>query len=116
MSPTKRAKPKPKQPEGLIGLFGHFWIDDPENAGERMIQFIFRIIRKLEGERYVVQYYSYLDGGPAAVGVHPEAELLGRNVRLYADKEVWIEIFKEEDRSYWHLRKIRQQKAVHHEH
>lgn len=107
MSTTKRTKPK--QPEGLIGLFGHFWIDDPKDTGERMIQFVFQIIRKMEGERYVVQYYDWF-GDRSAVGVHPETELLGPDVRLYADGEVWFSVFEEESKNYWRRHEIKREK------
>lgn len=85
-------KSKPKQTpsvEGLIGLFGHTYIVDPENTDERTIQYQFRIIRKLEPDRYIIQYFSFLDGSPDCLGVMPETELLGPSVKLYATAELW---------------------------
>jgi len=80
---------KKRRPEGLIDLFGHTYIADPDDPEQRTIQYQFRIIRRMRGERYVVQYFSFLDGGPTNVGVMTEAELLGPDVKLYADQELW---------------------------
>jgi hypothetical protein len=78
---------KTRQPEGLIGLFGHAYVAD-EHVG-RTIQYQFEIIRRMEGDRYVIQYFSFLDGSPTNVSVMTEAELLGPDVRLYATTELW---------------------------
>ena len=86
--------------EGLIGLFGHIYIADPENPSVKMIQFQFQIIRKMEGERYVVQYFSFLDGGPTCVGVYPQAELLGPNSKLYVNIELWNEAYEKDCHRY----------------
>jgi len=85
-------KSRPKQipsVEGLIGLFGHTYIADPKNTDEQMIQYQFQIIRKLEPDRYIIQYFSFLDGSPTNLGVMPETELLGPSVKLYATAELW---------------------------
>ena len=79
---------------GLIGLFGHTYIDDREAPGETMIEYQFKIIRKMEGDRYVFQYFSFLDGEPTEVGVMTEAELLGPNVKLYATAELWLHAYE----------------------
>ena len=88
------AKAKP-EPEGLVGFFGHTYIDDPKNLEDRMIQYQFRIIRKMDTGRYVIQYYSFMDGSPNALGVMTEAELLGDAVRLYPDAETWNTAYNE---------------------
>jgi hypothetical protein len=75
--------------EGLIGLFGHTYIPDPQNAERLALQYQFKIIRKMEGNRYVVQYFSFMDGDPTNVGVCQESELLGPNVKLYATEQLW---------------------------
>ena len=94
--PTKQPEP---QPEGLIGLFGHTYVPDPDDPQASMIQFQFEIIRKLEGARYVIQYFSFFDGTETNLGVLPEAELLGPNVKLYATAELWnLGYEKESDR------------------
>jgi hypothetical protein len=82
-------KSKP-QPEGLIGLFGHTYIADPDNADATIIQCQFQIIRKMDGDRYVVQYFSWLDGSSTECGVYPESQLLGPDVKLYANQELWL--------------------------
>lgn len=92
--------------EGLVGLFGHTYIPDPENADERIIQYQFRIVRKMEGERYVVQYYSCWDGDPTSVGVYSEAELLGPNVRLYLHDVLWRDAFTEENERWARRRRV----------
>ena len=51
--------------EGLIGLFGHTYVPDKDgDEGDLMIQYQFEVIRKLEPERYVIQYFGWLDGRP----------------------------------------------------
>lgn len=86
---------KVKQPEGLIGLFGHTYITDPDDADALMIQYQFRIIRKMDGDRYVIQYFSFWDGEPTNLGVMTEAELLGPSVKLYATTELWNHTYEE---------------------
>jgi hypothetical protein len=63
-----------------------------------MIQYQFQIIRKMEGDRYVFQYFSFLDGSPTQVGVMTEAELLGPNVKLYANQELWLWAYEKESK------------------
>jgi hypothetical protein len=91
---TKTEKPKPKKRRGvgLLDLLGHTYVDDRERSGQRMIQYQFEIIRRMHGDRYVVQYFSFATGDPTQVGVMTEAELLNKeNARLYADAEIWRE-------------------------
>ena len=45
----------------------------------------------MDETRYVIQYYSYVDGGPSKLGVMSEAELLGPDVKLYPTSELWKE-------------------------
>jgi hypothetical protein len=75
--------------EGLVGFFGHSYIEDPDTPGQKMIQYQFRIVRKMDESRYVIQYYSFMDGSPNVLGVMAETELLGDTVRLYPDAETW---------------------------
>lgn len=67
---------------GLIGLYGHTFVN-----GE--VQYQFQIIRSLKGDRYVIQYFSFLDGSPTNLGVMSEAEMLGPDTKLYATCELW---------------------------
>jgi hypothetical protein len=90
-----------QQDDGLIGLFGHTYIDDPDKPSVKMIQFQFRIIRKMEGDRYVIQYFSWLDGSATKVGVMPEAELLGESVKLYANAELWNAAYETSHKHNW---------------
>jgi hypothetical protein len=76
-----------KRTHGLIDLFGHLYT--PDDTGGKMIEYQFKIIRKLDGGRYVVQYFSFWDGGPTNLGVMKESELLGPDVKLYATAELW---------------------------
>jgi hypothetical protein len=73
---AKRAKKQPR-PEGLIGLFGHTYIVDPDDQDERMIQYQFQIIRRMDAGRYVFQYFSFMDGSPTQVGVMSETGASG---------------------------------------
>lgn len=88
---SKAEQKAKQQPEGMIGLFGHTYVVDPDNADSTMIQYQFQIIRKMDGDRYVVQYFSFMDGSPTQVGVYPEDFLLGPDVKLYANDELWNE-------------------------
>jgi hypothetical protein len=94
MTIKKSAESKPSTADsdkGLIGLFGHTYIAAPEEPGGRMIQYQFEIIRKMEGERYVVQLFSFMTGEPTNLAIYPESFLLGDDVRLYANAEHWNE-------------------------
>ena len=79
-------KPPAKQQEGLIGYFGHTYT---VFEGKRMIQYQFRIVRKMDDNRYVIQFYSFLDGCPTNLGVFTEEYLLGEDVKLYATEAKW---------------------------
>jgi hypothetical protein len=82
-APTKRTS-------GLIGLFGHTYVPDEEHLGKKVIQYQFQIIRRLPGDRWVVQLFSFMDGRPTQVTVYAEAFLLGEDVKLYALQEEWL--------------------------
>ena len=87
---TKKPPPPPQQPGALIGLYGHAYTGRKD---ERTIRFRFQVIRKLDGERsqtrYLVQYFSFVDGTPNHVGVYTEYELLGPGVKLYLSEATW---------------------------
>jgi hypothetical protein len=91
-----KAKAKQKQREGLIGLFGHTYVADPDDADAQTIQYQFEVVRHMEGGRYVVQLFSFLDGSPTNVSVYTETELLGPNVRLYATAELWNHAYEKD--------------------
>jgi hypothetical protein len=65
------------KPTGLIGLFGHTYVD-------QVIDHQFEIIREIKGDRYVVQLFSWADGEPTEVEIVSQTELLGPAVKLYA--------------------------------
>jgi hypothetical protein len=84
----KKMKPQPQQ-EGLVGFFGHTYTAALDNPDETEIQYQFEIIRKIDGDRYAVQYFSYMDGSPTSLGIYSEADLLGPTVKLYANADLW---------------------------
>ena len=79
---TKQAQPAVE--DALIGRFGY---KCTHSTGK--LHFQFRILRKMAGERYMVQFYSWVDSRATTVGVMSEEELLGQNVTLYTDAESW---------------------------
>jgi hypothetical protein len=90
--PMSRKKIPPPPPEGLVGLFGHTLVPDTQSGrqdGGKEIQFQFQIIRRMDAERWVVQYFSFLDGRPTTVAVYSEAYLLGPDVKLFASENEW---------------------------
>jgi hypothetical protein len=86
-----RKKPEPKL-EGLVGFYGHVWSPDPDDPRRETLRFQFRIIRRLDALRYVIQYYSMWDGSPNRLSAMSEDELLGDSVKLYPDADLWREI------------------------
>jgi hypothetical protein len=67
---------------GLVGLSGH--ICAPAHGG---IEYQFRIIRGLSGNRWLVQLSSFWNGRPAGVKAFTEDYLLGEDVHLYASEQ-----------------------------
>jgi hypothetical protein len=65
----------------LTGFFGHTYIN------EQQLQYQFQVVRRMGHGRYVVQLFSWLDGGKTELAVMPEKELLGPSVKLYADEK-----------------------------
>lgn len=90
-------KKKQQDDIGLIGLFGHAYTADPEDAERQTIRHQFQIIRKMDGGRCVVQLFSFMDGGPTNVAVYDERFLLGPDVKLYATAELWNEACEREN-------------------
>jgi hypothetical protein len=90
----KATRKKRTRIHGLIGLFGHTYIEDDRRG--KMVQYQFKIIRKMDGGRYVFQYFSFMDGSPTSLGIMSEAELLGPNVKLYATAELWNEAYEKD--------------------
>lgn len=98
MTTTKKTKIA-RRSKGLIGLFGHTYVPDLDAGGDAtMIQYQFEIIRTMEGARYVVQLFSWIDGSPTTVSVMSEAEMLGPTVKLYSTREDWCEGYDKESR------------------
>lgn len=93
----RAAKKKTTNDEGLIGLFGHTYVEEP-GKDRPQIAWQFQIIRELKGDRYIVQLYSWWDTGPTNVAVRSESDLLGPTVKLYATLELWNEAAEKEAR------------------
>lgn len=68
---------KPDQMQGLAGLFAHK-LDDDGFAEQQMA-----IVRPLAGERWLVHFFSWLDGSPATLGAVDESDLLSPRYALY---------------------------------
>lgn len=97
-----------KEPEGLVGFFGHTY-----KTGEpKMLEYQFRIIRRLGYDRYVIQYFSFLDGGPTNLGVMAEKDLLGDLVKLYASEGLWNEAYEKWSRQYSRWERSEERKVV----
>ena len=79
--------------EGLIGLYGHTYVNDERG---RVIQCQFRIIRKMDDDRYIFQFFSFADGEPTNLGTMTEAELLGPDVKLYANEALWLRAYEKD--------------------
>ena len=85
----------------MVGFFGHTLIEHEQKR--KTIQYQFQIIRPLPPDRWVVQYFSFLDGSPTELAVYSESYLLGPDVKLYANQENWHEAHQKQcDRDRWH--------------
>jgi hypothetical protein len=71
------ARPKAARADGLIGMFGHTLNENEE------IEWQFRIERAASTGAYVVQLFSWLDGGPTECKVLAREDLLSDHCRLY---------------------------------
>ena len=91
-----KASPDVQPGDGLIGLFGHAYTAAHDDPAAKAIQYQFEIIRKLDGQRYVVQYFSFWDGAPTNLGIYPERVLLSADVKLYATAALWKEAHDKE--------------------
>jgi hypothetical protein len=65
------------------------------------IQCQFLIVRPLGHDRYVVQLFEWVVGDPTTVIVLSEAELLGTTIKLYLDREAWVDAYIRETRRRW---------------
>jgi hypothetical protein len=74
---------------GLGGYYGHTLVTDED--GYRDVEYQFRVLRRLQPRRWVVQLYSFLDGSPGRLAAYPEDFLLSDEVALYRDEETWLE-------------------------
>lgn len=84
--PAKSAsKAKPEKPvEGLVGLFGHSYGEN----GHRVWQF--EIVRKLTGDRYAIQLFSWMDGRDTEIKIVTEDELCSPKYKLYSSRAEWL--------------------------
>lgn len=116
MSKARTATKPKRRGQGLLDLFGHTYVPDPEGTdGALVIQYQFKIIRGMKGDRYVVQYFSFWDGTPTNVGVMTEAELLGPTVKLYATAELWNVGYEKEAARRSSRRRTLEQMRLEHE-
>jgi hypothetical protein len=82
----QHAKTIEPKPEGLIGFFGHTFVDE---NGRKRIQYQFRVLRAMPPDRWIVQYYDFFDGCPNKLAVYSESFLLSNDCALYPDAETW---------------------------
>lgn len=82
-----------KQETGLIGLFGHTYIDHERYDG-KAIQYQFLVIRQMPPDKWVVQLYSFMDGSPNVLKVYSESFPLSEGVKLYPDADTWNEAYQ----------------------
>lgn len=96
----KRAKENvvpPPHTDGLVGLWGHEYVDGkPEHQ--------FRIVRRVNPELYMIQFYSFVFGEAMNVESRQRDVLLGPTCKLYTDHAVWCEVMDrqiERDAERW---------------
>jgi hypothetical protein len=77
-----------KTADGLIGLFGHTFKEEHE------LEWQFRIERPASEDAYLVQLYSWVDGGPAGVKVLARDVLLSDRCRLYMTAEAMHDAYE----------------------
>ena len=98
--PTKQEEQQhnepPKADEGLVGFYGHTYVT---RDGKRQLQFQFRVVRALPPDRWVVQFYSFMDGCANKLAVYSESYLLSEDVALYPDAATWHAGYEEHSRS-----------------
>jgi hypothetical protein len=68
---------------GLVGLFGHLRDEDGK------IQYQFQVLRPVGQDRYLIQFFSWIDGRETTVTVVSEEKLLGPGCTLYALRDEW---------------------------
>jgi hypothetical protein len=85
---------KPKD-EGLVGFYGFTFVTDEHD--KKVPKYSFQIIGALPPDRWVVEYFSAVDGLRTNLAVYLESFLLGDDVRLYASQET----FYEADQKLW---------------
>jgi hypothetical protein len=54
----------------------------------------------LPPRRWVVQFFSFLDGTPNKLGVYPESYLIGDDCALYQSEEIWRHEYEKAERRY----------------
>lgn len=82
MSKSKSSQVKKKtKPQGLVGLFLHFY------KGVK-IELQGRIIG-MEGDKVLVQMFEWLGGEPTNVRAFDKTQIYSDDCKLYADIETW---------------------------
>jgi hypothetical protein len=74
-----------KRTTGLIGLFGHTYVPDEDNPGNKTIEYQFQIIRRVPLIDGWCSYSSLRTGD--LVKVYSESFLLGDDAKPYTDME-----------------------------
>jgi hypothetical protein len=92
MSTKRPVKPRTT---GLLGLFGHTYKPD-EETGEPRIHYQFEVIRKLSGNKYAVQLFSWWDGCRIEIEIYTEDFLCSPEVKLYPSEEAWKWAYEKE--------------------
>lgn len=89
------AKPQADKPDGLVGMWGHTFVDDDAFPGRKMIQWQFKIIQKVSPEIYLCQLFSWLDGCPTNCEAI-QTKTLVEECKLYASNEQMLTAYGKE--------------------
>lgn len=85
----KRAKDvdieQPTSSPGLVGCYGHEYEDGKINLQ-------FKIVRKVNENLYMIQFYSFWFGEPTNIEARTLEFLIGPNCKLYANYNTWREV------------------------
>lgn len=73
---------------GLVGFYAHE-LDDEGYASRQ-----FRIVRQLDAERWLVEYFSWLTGEPGEAEPLTEAHLLSSRCVLYGSAEAMVHAYE----------------------
>lgn len=74
---------RPTSDKSVVGWFGYRLND----KGRHLNQFVIK--HQMDGDRYAIQLFSYLDGGPTKIEVISGSELFGPAFELYDSERAW---------------------------